>query len=326
MKINILTIFPEMFEALNSSMLGKAIENGILEFNVVDIRDYTLDKHNRVDDTPYGGGAGMVMQVQPIVDAYEQGVLATTPVGSVAQPVIYMSPRGALLNGDIAAELASLDEFTVLCGHYEGVDQRALDILNVREVSIGDYVLTGGELPAMVLIDTVARFIDGVLASEESVMDESVYSGLLEAPHYTKPRTIKHAVREEAVSLTSGGFEDSCISHAFDMRAVANRQEHESELDVPDVLLSGNLEETEQVLAVPDVLLSGNHQEIELWRWDQALELTRERRPDMFRKYIDSLQLRYVGGRGRNTNLRLHSDLWGRKLTRAEQAIIEKYR
>lgn len=179
MKINILTIFPEMFEPLRSSMLGRAIDKGILDISVTDIRDYTLDKHNRVDDTPYGGGAGMVMQIQPILDAFRsQGY---------GGEVIYMSPRGEMLSGTLARELAGSGEITILCGHYEGVDQRALDALHAREVSIGDYVVTGGELPAMVLIDTMARFIDGVLASEESVMDESVYSGLLEYPQYSRP-------------------------------------------------------------------------------------------------------------------------------------------
>lgn len=226
MKINILTIFPEMFSALESSMLGRAINNGIVEINLIDIRDYTLDKHNRVDDTPYGGGAGMVMQVQPIIDAYEKT--------GCKGPNLYMSPRGKMLDGEMAESLAGEEEFTILCGHYEGVDQRALDALNVTEVSIGDYVLTGGELPAMVLIDTVARFLEGVLASEESVKDESVYSGLLEYPHYSKPREI-------------AGME------------------------------------------VPEILLSGNHQEIDLWRWKQALRLTKERRPDMFEKYLETL-------------------------------------
>ena len=180
MKVNILTIFPEMFEPLRQSMLGRAIDNGILEIRVTDIRDYTLDKHNRVDDTPYGGGAGMVMQVQPVLDAFRGS--------GCGGEVIYMSPRGEILSGELAREIAAMPEITILCGHYEGVDQRALDALNAREISIGDYVLTGGELPAMVLIDTMARFIDGVLSSEESVMDESVYSGLLEYPQYSKPR------------------------------------------------------------------------------------------------------------------------------------------
>ena len=180
MKINILTIFPDMFAPLRMSMLGRAIDNGIIELDITDIRDYTTDRHNRVDDTPYGGGAGMVMQVQPILDAFN--------AKGYGGEVLYMSPRGEMLSGDLAKELSEKDEMTILCGHYEGVDQRALDRLGAREVSIGDYVLTGGELPAMVLIDTVARFLDGVLAGEESVTDESVYSGLLEYPQYSKPR------------------------------------------------------------------------------------------------------------------------------------------
>ena len=241
MKINILTIFPEMFSSLESSMLGRAIDNGIIELNLIDIRDYTTDRHNRVDDTPYGGGAGMVMQVQAIVDAYR----ALEANG----PVLYMSPRGELLNGDMASQLSKEDEITILCGHYEGVDQRALDLLQVREVSIGDYVLTGGELPAMVLIDTMARFIEGVLASEDSVLDESIYSGLLEYPQYSKPREIEG-------------------------------------------------------LSVPEILLSGNHQEINLWRWEQALALTKEKRPDLFRKYLDGIG----------------------KLSKKEQKILDKYK
>ena len=225
MKINILTIFPDMFAPLRMSMLGRAIDNGIIELDITDIRDYTTDRHNRVDDTPYGGGAGMVMQGQPILDAFN--------AKEYGGEVIYMSPRGEMLSGDLARELSEKDEITILCGHYEGVDQRALDRLGAREVSIGDYVLTGGELPAMVLVDTVARFLDGVLAGEESINDESVYSGLLEYPQYSKPR------------------------------------EYEGD-------------------EVPEILLSGNHGEIDLWRWEQALALTKERRPDMFRKYVES--------------------------------------
>ena len=150
MKINILTIFPDMFAPLRMSMLGRAIDNGIIELNIIDIRDYTTDRHNRVDDTPYGGGAGMVMQVQPILDAFREG--------GCGGDVIYMSPRGEMLSGDMAREISVKDEITILCGHYEGVDQRALDRLGAREVSIGDYVLTGGELPAMVLVAILPFF------------------------------------------------------------------------------------------------------------------------------------------------------------------------
>ena len=225
MKINILTLFPEMFAPLQESMLGRAREKGILDINLINIRDYTEDKHNRVDDTPFGGGAGMVMQVQPILSAYRENHLQG--------PCLYMSPRGKMLNGEMAESLSRQEEITILCGHYEGVDQRALDLLQAEEVTIGDYILTGGELPAMVLVDTVARFLDGVLAGEESVKEESVYSGLLEYPHYTKPR------------------------------------EGEG-------------------LAVPEVLVSGNHEKIDLWRYEKSLEITKERRPDLFREYLES--------------------------------------
>lgn len=225
MKINILTLFPEMFAPLQESMLGRAREKGILDINLINIRDYTEDKHNRVDDTPFGGGAGMVMQVQPILSAYRENHLQG--------PCLYMSPRGKMLNGEMAESLSRQEEITILCGHYEGVDQRALDLLQAEEVTIGDYILTGGELPAMVLVDTVARFLDGVLAGEESVKEESVYSGLLEYPHYTKPREVEG-------------------------------------------------------LAVPEVLVSGNHEKIDLWRYEKSLEITKERRPDLFREYLES--------------------------------------
>ena len=179
MKINILTIFPDMFAPIRMSMLGRAIDNGIIELNVTDIRDYTTDRHNRVDDTPYGGGAGMVMQVQPILDAFE--------ASGFGGDVIYMSPRGEMISGDMARELSGKDEITILCGHYEGVDQRALDRLGAREVSIGDYVLTGGELPALVLMDAIARMIPGVLHNETSAEDDSFFDGLLECPQYSRP-------------------------------------------------------------------------------------------------------------------------------------------
>lgn len=182
MKYNILTIFPEMFTPLRESMLGRAEENGIIEFNIINFRDYTKDKHNRVDDTPFGGGAGMILQVDPIISAIRDKGLKGK--------FIYMSPRGKILNEDKARELSTKNEITIICGHYEGIDQRVLDELHAEEISVGDFILTGGELPAMLLIDCVSRFIDGVLSSEESMEDESIYSGLLEYPQYTKPREI----------------------------------------------------------------------------------------------------------------------------------------
>ena len=197
MKYNILTIFPEMFTPLRESILGRASENGIIEFNIINFRDYTKDKHNRVDDTPYGGGAGMILQVDPIISAIRDKELKGK--------FIYVSPRGKILNEEKARELSTKDEITIICGHYEGIDQRVLDELHAEEISVGDFILTGGELPAMLLIDCVSRFIDGVLSSEESMEDESIYSGLLEYPQYTKPREIIE--REVPEVLLSGNHE-----------------------------------------------------------------------------------------------------------------------
>lgn len=197
MKYNILTIFPEMFTPLRESILGRASENGIIEFNIINFRDYTKDKHNRVDDTPYGGGAGMILQVEPIISAIRDKELKGK--------FIYMSPRGKILNEEKARELSTKDEITIICGHYEGIDQRVLDELHAEEISVGDFILTGGELPAMLLIDCVSRFIDGVLSSEESMEDESIYSGLLEYPQYTKPREIIE--REVPEVLLSGNHD-----------------------------------------------------------------------------------------------------------------------
>ena len=182
MKIDVLTLFPEMFVPVTgSSILGRAAESGILEINLKDIRDFSNDKHNKADDYPFGGGGGMVMMADPVFGALES-------VEAEHKKVIYMSPRGRILDQEMIQQFSSLDELVILCGHYEGMDQRVLDHWNIEEVSIGDYVLTGGELPAMVLIDSVARLIPGVLGNENSAMDESVYSGLLEHPQYTKPR------------------------------------------------------------------------------------------------------------------------------------------
>lgn len=182
MKINILTVFPEMFESIvNTSILKRAIEGGLVEINLINIRDFTLDKHKKTDDTTFGGGCGMVMTCQPIFDCIRESNLEDTRK-------LYMSPRGKIMDQDLIEELSQEGEITILCGHYEGVDQRVLDYWNMQEVSIGDYVLTGGELAAMVLIDAVIRFIPDVLGNEESAAEESIYSGLLEYDQYTKPR------------------------------------------------------------------------------------------------------------------------------------------
>ena len=181
MKIDVLTLFPEMFVPVKTSMLGKAEEKGILEIRLTDIRDFSNNKHKKTDDYPFGGGGGMVMMPDPIFGALEH-------IGAKGKKIIYMSPRGKVLDEEKVKELSQLDDLVILCGHYEGVDQRVLDYWDAEEVSIGDYVLTGGELPAMVLIDSVARLLPGVLGNENSAMEESIYSGLLEHPQYTQPR------------------------------------------------------------------------------------------------------------------------------------------
>ena len=225
MKINVLTLFPEMFAPVTeSSILGKAGGKGILDFNIINIRDFSKDKHNKADDTPYGGGVGMVMFCQPIFDALRS-------IDAQDKKIIYMSPRGKVLNQSKIEELAELDEMVILCGHYEGVDQRVIDYWNMEEVSIGDYILTGGELAAMVMIDAVSRFVPDVLGTKESATEESIYSGLLEYDQYTKPRVYEG-------------------------------------------------------LEVPEVLFNGNHRLIHLWKFRNSLELTRERRGDLWNEYI----------------------------------------
>lgn len=180
MKITILTLFPEMFAPLSQSIVGRAVEENKLNINVVNLRDYTQDKHKKCDDYPFGGGAGMVMMPQPIGSA----VKALDPDHEAFR--IYTSPKGKTLNQQGVLGLASKQNLLILCGHYEGVDQRALDMYFDEEISIGDYVLTGGELPAMVICDCVARYVDGVI-SAGSLVDESFSEGLLEYPHYTRP-------------------------------------------------------------------------------------------------------------------------------------------
>ena len=179
MKFDVLTLFPEMFESINKSIIGKAIEKNLIEINLINIRDFSKDKHKKVDDTPYGGGAGMVMRPDVVYDAFNS-------VKSNNAKVIYLSPKGKTLNQEKVKELANENHIILLCGHYEGIDQRVLDEIVDEEISIGDYVLTGGEIPAMVLIDSVSRYIEGVITSE-SVEEESFSNGLLEYPQYTRP-------------------------------------------------------------------------------------------------------------------------------------------
>lgn len=229
MRFDIMTVFPDLVQTvLGESILGRAQKNGIIEVFAHNIRDYTKNKHRKTDDTPYGGGAGMLMTPQPIYDCY-QAILESIPESNTRR-VIYMSPRGRHLTHCVAEELAKYDNLILLCGHYEGVDQRVLDLIVDEEISIGDYVLTGGEIPACILVDCVSRLKDGVLAAEECYENESIASGLLEYPQYTRPPVFMG-------------------------------------------------------LEVPEVLLSGDHGKVDAWRLEQAKELTRKMRPDLYEIY-----------------------------------------
>lgn len=188
MKFHIMTLFPEMVAfGLNQSILKRAKDQAIIDIEVVNIRDYAFNKHKQVDDYPYGGGAGMLMQAEPIVLAYEEIVQKS----KTCPKVLYMSPQGEVFTQGLAKELAKEEELIFLCGHYEGVDERALQILEARSISIGDYVLTGGELPAMVMVDAISRMVGGVLSNDESADFESFEDGLLEYPQYTRPKEFR---------------------------------------------------------------------------------------------------------------------------------------
>ena len=183
MKFDVLTLFPEMFQTLDQSIIGRAKEKNLIEINLINIRDFSKDKHKKVDDTPYGGGAGMVMKADVVYDAFKS-------LDSKNAKVIYMSPQGKKLNQSKVVELSNEEHLILLCGHYEGIDQRVIDKIVDEEISIGDYVLTGGELPAMVLIDSVSRYKEGVL-SKESIQEESFSNGILEYPQYTRPEVFE---------------------------------------------------------------------------------------------------------------------------------------
>ena len=213
---------------LDESIIGRAQGSGVIDVKTHNIRDFSKDKHRKTDDTPYGGGVGMVMTCQPIYDCY-QNVISDIPKEN-KRCVIYMSPKGKLFNHDMAKELSGYDNLIFLCGHYEGVDQRIIDEIVDMEISIGDYVVTGGEIPACIVVDAVSRLKDGVLASSECYEGESVASGILEYPQYTKPREFM-------------GRE------------------------------------------VPEILLSGDHAKIDRWRLEEAVKITRKRRPDMLEKH-----------------------------------------
>lgn len=179
MKFDVLTLFPEMFEPLKQSIIGKAAEKKLIDIHLVNIRDFSKDKHKKVDDTPYGGGAGMVMRPDVVYEAYQS-------VKQDQAKVIYMSPQGKKLDQQMVERLSKESHLIILCGHYEGIDQRVLDEIVEEEISIGDYVLTGGEIPAMVLIDSVSRYVEGVI-KQDSIQEESFSNGLLEYPQYTRP-------------------------------------------------------------------------------------------------------------------------------------------
>lgn len=198
MKFSVLTLFPDMFSPLKESIIGKAIEDKKIELNLINIRDFSKDKHKKVDDTPYGGGAGMVMKADVVYDAYEH-------IKDEKAKVIFLSPQGKTLNQNKVKELATEEHIILLCGHYEGIDQRVIDEIVDEEISIGDYVLTGGELPAMVLIDSVSRYVEGVL-SKDSIKEESFTNSLLEYPQYTRPE-IFHGIKVPEV-LLSGHHEN----------------------------------------------------------------------------------------------------------------------
>ena len=199
MRFHILTLFPDMVEqGLNTSIIGRAVEKGILSIEAVNIRDYTLDRHKKVDDYPYGGGAGMVMQAQPIYDAWQAIV---TKIGYRPRTV-YLTPQGPTFHQGMAKEYAKEEDLILLCGHYEGIDERVLEEIVTDYVSIGDYVLTGGELPAMVMVDAISRMVPGVLPDEEAFTAESHWDGLLEHPQYTRPENWRG--REVPEVLLSG--------------------------------------------------------------------------------------------------------------------------
>lgn len=198
MKFDVLTLFPEMFEPLNTSIIGRAVKEKLIEINLTNIRDFSKDKHKKVDDTPYGGGSGMVMKPDVVYEAYKS-------VKDENAKVIYMSPQGKVLNQNKVIELSKEKHLIILCGHYEGIDQRVIDKIVDEEISIGNYVLTGGELPAMVLIDSVSRYIDGVL-NEDSTTEESFSQGILEYPQYTRPEIFEEIKVPEI--LQSGHHEN----------------------------------------------------------------------------------------------------------------------
>lgn len=228
MKIDVLTLFPDMFTPIKQSIIGKAIENRIIDINLVNIRDFSKDKHKKVDDTPYGGGAGMVMKPDVVYDAYKS-------VESERAKVIYLTPQGKTLNQEKVKKLSKEKHLILLCGHYEGIDQRVIDEIEPEEISIGDYILTGGELPAMILIDAVSRYVKGVLNSA-SIEEETFTNNLLEYPQYTRPEVFNK--REVPDILKSGHHEK--IENWRRKKAIEITYKKR-----PDLLENGNFTEDE---------------------------------------------------------------------------------
>lgn len=230
MRFDVLTVFPEYFEVLNTSIIGKAIKSGQFSVNVTNIRDFSKDKHKKTDDAPYGGGAGMVMTVDPIISCIE----SVDPNHEAKR--IYMSPRGKTLNQKKVISLSKEDRILILCGDYEGVDQRVLDIAIDEELSIGDYVLTGGELPALVVINSVARYIDGVLGSAESTSEESFSNGLLEYPQYSRPEEYRgYKVPKVLLNGNQKDIENWRLEKSLEI-TMKNRPDLFKDLDVKDYL------------------------------------------------------------------------------------------
>ncbi|MDD2445468.1 MAG: tRNA (guanosine(37)-N1)-methyltransferase TrmD [Clostridia bacterium] len=227
MKIDVLTLFPEMFNCIEYSILGRAIKSKIIDINVINFRDFSTDKHKKCDDYPYGGGSGMILSPQPIFDSVNS-------LKTEKSKVILMSPKGEIFNQQKVKNLSSVEHLIIICGHYEGVDERIIDLCVDEEVSIGDFILTGGEIPALAIIDSISRYIPNVI-SENSLDEESFSNELLEYPQYTRPQEF-------------------------------------------------------QGLKVPEVLISGNHQKVNEWRKEQSLKITKERRNDLYNKYIRKLK------------------------------------
>lgn len=228
---NLLTTLPLMFAPLNQSIIKRGVEKGLLKINIVNIRDYANNKNQNTDDAPYGGGNGMVMTIQPIFSAIE----SIKDKGHV----IYMSPKGKTLTQNRAIELSNLDSITILCGHYEGVDQRVLDSAIDEEISIGDYVLTGGEIPAMVLVDSVSRLIPNVLSNDECFINESHYDGLLEYPQFTRPASYNEM---DVPKVLISGNHKKIDEYRFKMSLL------ETHLKRPDMLKKRGLNEEEKII------------------------------------------------------------------------------